>query len=126
MGWSVEEARKNAFRRVLYAAMLDFRGHSPVGPQTQSLWLNPWLVGPTFRRLREIQETADWLHNLALFASLDFEHFDEDWFWKETSSLFRRFPSIERRLGVLRHYFEYDWIDSADARRRTWGQKGES
>ena len=29
----MDEARKNAFRRILYAAMLDFRGHYPISPE---------------------------------------------------------------------------------------------
>jgi len=59
----MDDARKNAFRRILYAAMLDFRiGHpiSPYGPVARNLWR----VWKASRRLNEIQLLVDWLHTI--------------------------------------------------------------
>ena len=37
---------------------------------------------------------ADWLHNLAAFASRDFKGFSADWFWREYANLGRRLPDV--------------------------------
>ena len=78
----MDEARKKAYRLLLYHAMLD------IGPIQ---WLprswNPFRWRRQLRLHQRAGEIADWLHNLAQFSALDFEGFDEDWFWRE----FRQF-----------------------------------
>ena len=46
---------------------------------------------------------ADALHNLALFSSLDFEGFDEEWFWKDLEDVNKRYPDFEpsRYRGIF-------------------------
>jgi len=111
----MDEARKNAYRRILYTAMLDFRGHHPVGPQDDRMPWAIWKWPATRRRLREIQVMADWLHNLAQFASDDFMAFKEAWFWREYHSLTTRFPRLLQRLERTRYQFEFEWCDERRA-----------
>jgi hypothetical protein len=35
---------------------------------------------------------ADWLHNLAQFSALEFERFDEEWFWRDFGRIRSRYP----------------------------------
>jgi hypothetical protein len=58
------------------------------------------------RRLRQVQDTADWLHNLAQFAAGNFDGFDEAWFWREYETLVGRFPELHERLAMYRSFFE--------------------
>lgn len=75
----MEHRRKQAYRYLLYRAMLDIRPicWMPLGS------FNPFRWKETAGRVRRAGVIADWLHNLALFSALDFERFDEDWFWRE-------------------------------------------
>src|SRR5689334_11918074 len=89
IGESMDERRKNAYRYLLYWALLDIR---PIA------WLrlrNPLRWPSAVRRFRRAGALADWLHNLALFSSLDFAHFDEEWFWRDGRSLEARYPGFE-------------------------------
>lgn len=55
-------------------------------------------------RHRKMQgATADWLHNLALFLSLDFERFDEERFWSDYERLHREFGE---QVEHYRRWFE--------------------
>jgi hypothetical protein len=100
---AVDEQRKHAYRYLLYWAMLDIR---PLG------WLcwgwfrawNPFYWIREGRRIRCSGAIADWLHNLALFSSLNFERFNEDWFWRDFESLKSRYP--ECGLERYRNLFE--------------------
>jgi hypothetical protein len=78
----MDEASKRAYRHLLYRAMLDIR---PIAWMPLGFFrlLNPFAWRRTVIRIREAGEIADYLHNLAHFSALDFEHFDEEWFWRE-------------------------------------------
>ncbi len=59
-----------------------------------------------YLRSRVAGAIADWLHNLAMYSSMDFAQFDEQWFWKEHAALCRRFPSenLERYWEIFDAY----------------------
>lgn len=85
----MDEQRKRAYRYLLYRAMLDIRSIA---------WLrmsNPLHWRRELRRVRRKGALADWLHNLALFSSLNFERFDEEWFWQDGRSLMERYPGFD-------------------------------
>lgn len=98
----MDEARKAAFRQILYSAMLEMRAHRPVSSLDERSMLR-WLKFPAcFRRVRELQDLADALHNLALFAARDFDHFDEAWFWKDMARLEQRHPGLGSWVQQIR------------------------
>lgn len=91
--------RKLAYNYLLYSAMLEIRGLQSV--------THPWprwrLISPRYwsRKLRFIRycgALADALHNLAMFSSYDYDHFEEDRFWAEIDRIRRQFP------GMADHY----------------------
>lgn len=86
----MNQPRKDAYRYVLYWAMLDIR---PLA-WYRFHWWNPFRWRWNIRRIRYAGDLADCLHNLAMFASVEFEGFQEDWFWKELESLESRFPEF--------------------------------
>jgi hypothetical protein len=67
---------------------------------------NPFEWRRQYRRSRVAGATADWLHNLAQFSSLDFVGFNEQQFWQEHSYLCRRFPAenLERYREIFDDY----------------------
>ena len=73
----MDTARKDAYRYLLYWAMLDIRGIAWYRFQ----WWRPWGLISHLRRVRRAGNIADAMHNLAQYASLDFERFDESTFW---------------------------------------------
>lgn len=87
-------ARKSAYRYLLYLAMLDIRIYcqSRGEPsQDKAIWERQYHAS------RIAGGIADWLHNLAKAAADDFEHFDEDAFWKTHAYFCTRFPNeLER------------------------------
>lgn len=85
----MDEHRKNAYRHLLYVAMLEARGVEWVVWHPWRL-LNPFSLGQKLRYVARAGAVADWLHNLAQFSTRDFEGFDEDRFWKEYDRLVRR------------------------------------
>ena len=95
----MEGQRKYAYRYLLYWAMLDIR---PLA-WNRSGW-NPLHWRRDRARIRMAGEIADWLHNLAHFSALDFERFDEEWFWREFARLQSRFP--DDGLDRYRQRFE--------------------
>jgi hypothetical protein len=100
----MDDRRKNAYRYLLYWAMLDIR------PIAWLRWFHGWRVlNPfdwrwKFRMVRYAGSLADSLHNLALFSSIDFEGFDEDWFWKDLECVNTRYPDFAP--GRYRGIFE--------------------
>ena len=88
----MDEQRQHAYRYLLYWAMLEIR---PLG------WLcwgwfrgwNPFYWRREGRRIRCAGAIADWLHNLALFSSLNFEGFSEEWFWRDFEWV-RKLPGV--------------------------------
>jgi hypothetical protein len=85
----MDERRKSAYRYLLYWAMLEIR------PIAWPRLRNPFRRPGEVRRIRRAGALADWLHNLALFSSLDFSRFDEEWFWKDGRSLEARYPGLD-------------------------------
>jgi hypothetical protein len=103
----MDERRKDAYRYLLYWAMLDIR---PIA------WLrlqNPLRWPGESRRIHRAGAVADRLPNPALFASLDFVHFDEEWFWRDGRSLEARYPGLD--LGRDQRNFEERIAEIADA-----------
>jgi hypothetical protein len=82
---------KNAYRNLLYCAMLDIRILCQSrGPESR----NPFEIWRRYRRSRLAGALADWLHNLAQHAATDFDSFDTEWFWDEYSALCRRYEQL--------------------------------
>ena len=73
----MDTARKDAYRYLLYWAMLDIRGIA----WYRFEWWRPWRLFSHLRHARRAGYLADAMHNLAQHAALDFEHFDETDFW---------------------------------------------
>ncbi len=96
----MDGTRKQAYRYLLYWAMLDIRPIAWIRLDTRQM-LNPWHWRQVARLRRRAGVIADWLHNLALFSALDFEGFDEEWFWRELEAFNRRNPEY----GLM-HYRE--------------------
>jgi hypothetical protein len=70
-------------------------------------WLRAW--NPFYwrregRRIRFAGAIADWLHNLALYSSLNFQGFDEERFWRDFESVQARYP--DSGLERYRHLFD--------------------
>jgi hypothetical protein len=85
----VDERKKQAYRYLLYWAMLEIRGLA---------WLcggwNPFGWRRARRRVRCAGAIADWLHNLALYSSVDFRGFNEEWFWRDFESIRSDYPEF--------------------------------
>jgi hypothetical protein len=102
----MDEQRKHAYHYLLYWAMLEIR------PLAWLRWgWNPLSWRRESRRIRCAGATADWLHNLALFSSMNFEGFNEEWFWRDFEWLRSQYPDFgleryhnlfERQLGQPR------------------------
>jgi hypothetical protein len=92
--------QKSAYRYLLYQAMLDIRIHCQSRGEPSQ---DPAIWQQQYQRSRIAGGIADWLHNLALAASDDFERFDEIAFWKTHAYFCTRFP------GELEHY--RTWFD---------------
>jgi hypothetical protein len=105
----VDDRRKRAYRELLYHAMLDIRGIAWSGPRGW-LALNPYAWRRYAHQARRAGIIADWLHNLALFSALDFERFDETWFWREYESFRIRYP--DAGLERYRDRFEQQLSES--------------
>jgi hypothetical protein len=77
----LSENEKKAYRYLLYMAMLHIRNLLCESPNRFSLnplwWQKKYMIGRTVGGL------ADWLHNLAEHAEMDFIHFNTERFWKE-------------------------------------------
>jgi hypothetical protein len=110
----MDEARKRAYRQLLYWAMLDIR---PVA------WLSlhrRWLpfVWPTERQqISRAGFLADWLHNLAASSALDFERFSEEWFWRDHETACRRHADLTRYRRIFEMWLATPLgeVPSADA-----------
>jgi hypothetical protein len=74
------EVEKNAYRKLLYWAMLDIRVLSQ--PSLRVGW-NPLTWRKFHLRANAAGAIADWLHNLALHSALEFQRFEPDRFWKD-------------------------------------------
>ena len=99
----MDKRRKHAYRFLLYWAMLDIR---ILGWSVRGWWdrVNPFRWGHARRQLMLAGDLADWLHNLALYSSNEFAHFNEQWFWRDFEIVVRRHP--EAGLERYRNIFE--------------------
>jgi hypothetical protein len=88
---SLNDQEKAAYRYLLYQAMVDIRNLCQ--SRGSESW-NPLKWWWQYRRSRVAGALADWLHNLAAFASRDFEGFSADWFWREYANLGKRLPAL--------------------------------
>jgi hypothetical protein len=105
----MDDARKNAYRYLLYWAMLDIR---PIA-YLRVCWWNPRQLMRDFRRARLAGHIADRMHNLARDAGYEFKGFDEEWFWTDLDGLTQRFPEFKPER--YRHYFERR-LEEADSK----------
>lgn len=85
------ESRKNAYRLVLAAGMLHLKWDL-AGCYDGFSWVRPWRFMRQCRSAIRAAQRSSAMHNLAIFASLDFEHFSEDQFWRDIDEFCRRYP----------------------------------
>ena len=96
----MDEHRKNAYRFLLYWTLLDIR----LIAWLRWSWWDPRSMRTALHRTRQAGALADAMHNLGLFASNDFDDFDEDWFWQELKDLEDRYPEFS--AARYRNLFE--------------------
>jgi hypothetical protein len=97
--------RKRAYRCLLYSAMLEIRQLAWIRIDPSPLMV-PEQPHATFNRVHRAGVVADWLHNLALFSALDFEHFDEDRFWRDLEGYQQQHSDLE--LAAYRRLFDQE------------------
>jgi len=115
----MDEDRKNAYRWLLYCGMLRIR---ILGWGLPRGWrsLLPAYWRESVQRLRSAGDEADLLHNLALFAALDFEGFDETWFWRNIDTRTPHWPGD--RLMAYREQFDRRLADLRELRTALKGK----
>ena len=86
----MDERRKQAYRYLLYRAMVDIRpiGGMPLG------FLNPFRWKRTTAQVHRAGVIANWLHNLAFYSAVDFKGFNEEWFWDTLQRFQNRYPDF--------------------------------
>ncbi len=89
----MDEHRKNAYRYLLGWAMLEIRTIAWWSIRWRSIW-NPLYWRAELRRIRYLGTLADWLHNLALYSPMDFDQFNEEWFWQDLERIEKRYPEF--------------------------------
>ena len=99
----MDEQRKNAYRYLLYRAMLSIRPLSWMSRGWFRAW-NPFYWRREGQRIRYAGAVADWLHNMAAFSSRDFEGFNEVWFWLDFERLRSDYPQF--KVELYRSEFE--------------------
>jgi hypothetical protein len=104
----VDEQRKHAYRYLLYWAMLEIRQLGWLCWGRFRAW-NPFYWRREGRRIRCAGAIADWLHNLAFFSSVNFQGFNEEWFWRD----FERVRTDYPEFGLERYRGLFAWRASA-------------
>jgi hypothetical protein len=101
----LSEAKKEAYRHLLYMAMVDIRCQCAY---TRTISANPWAWRRRYLESRVAGAVADWLHNLARFSRDNFESFDEDQFWEGHRWCLERFPGedLERYRKAFDDYMD--------------------
>ncbi len=94
----MDEARKRAYRHLLYWATLDIR---PVAWLPLHHRLLPFASGTERQQISRAGVLADWLHNLAVYSAWDFERFSEEWFWRDHETACRRHPELRRYRRIF-------------------------
>lgn len=115
----LNDREKAAYRYLLYQAMLDIRNLCQ--SRGSASW-NPLAWLRQYRRSRLAGALADWLHNLAAFASWDFNGFSADWFWREYENLRKRFPDLGPSGLDYRERYERELARLKGDRANTTGQ----
>ncbi len=103
----VDDQRKNAYRYLLYLAMLDIRPLGWMSSRWFSAW-NPFYWRREGQRIRYAGAVADWLHNMAFFSTIDFVGFNEEWFWRDFERLRSDYPqfNVESFRTIIDEYTE--------------------
>ncbi|QDT10235.1 hypothetical protein [Planctomycetes bacterium K23_9] len=87
----MDTARKDAYRYLLYWAMLDIRGIA----WHRFQWWRPFRFIAHLRHVRRAGNIADAMHNLAQHAALDFDRFDEATFWDALDYAHSQSPLVD-------------------------------
>src|SRR6185369_3761481 len=74
----MDALRKEAYRHLIYAAMLDMR---ILPPQPRWWSLSRWRE--VYSETARVKDLAHAFHNVALYSRRDFEGFDEAMFWRD-------------------------------------------
>jgi hypothetical protein len=101
----LSDAERKAYRNLLYEAMLDIRNLcQPRGKES----FNPIVWRRQYMQGRIAGALADWLHNLALIATVDFRSLDAEGFWREYDGVCRRYSDVvgNGKLMDYRHRYE--------------------
>jgi hypothetical protein len=100
----MNDQTKAAYRHLLYVAMIATR--SCCRPRAKASH-NPLIWRRQYHESRIAGQLADWLHNLALYSSLDFTGFEEEHFWYEHTLICKRYPGVgfERYREIFDEYF---------------------
>ena len=110
-GAQMDRARKDAYRWLLYVAMLELRVlQLQLAQGSRWRFLNPFYLRRRAAGVRRSIAVTEALHNLAQFAATDFDGFNEVNFWKDIDSLTHHRTGwqsdyrmeFERRLSELR------------------------
>ena len=104
----MDEQRKHAYRWLLYWAMLDIRPLRWIGGGWRQR-LNPFCWWSQSRQVRCAGAIAEWLHNLAIYSTLDFARFDEERFWRDYQWMLEKDPGA----GLERYRTEFERRASA-------------
>lgn len=100
----MDEGKKAAYRFLLYWALINIRQLD--APYVSWFrWSNPCYWWRQSRRIRFLGALANCLHNLALFSSIDFQHFDEERFWLDFRRLQERYPEFD--MSHLEWFYNY-------------------
>ena len=93
----MKKSQKQAYRFLLYWGYVEIR------PIQWSFTGLIFLFRPvsTIRYIQQNGALADWLHNLALYSTLDFEGFDEDRFWEDGVYFGKKHPETYERYKLL-------------------------
>jgi|GEM_PF-908826 len=112
--------RKLAYNYLLYQAMLEIR-HLEWWTSAWPRWqyINPRFWANQYRRIRYCGALANALHNLAMFSSYDYDHFEEETFWRGMESLKKRFPTL---ADNYLHRFEcrLNELESGTSPQHSW------
>ena len=99
----MDEQRKNAYRYLLYWAMLSIRSLGWMSRGWFKAW-NPFYWRREGQRIRYSGAVADWLYHMAFFATIDFKGFNEALFWRDFERLRSNYPQFD--VEIYRTIFD--------------------
>ena len=91
----IDPARQRAYRVVLAAALLHVKWDTACWYDSNS-WLMPWRWPRLWRSGRIAADRAATFHNLAIFATHEFEGFSEERFWIDVVQFHQRHSDSSR------------------------------